>query len=150
MLYNEIGKISKEDYELLFKMNDYDNIINTFKEIIKDTKTNITNFDKDILNNKEIMDKLNDNFISDIMYILAAPLSIYMYEEFKKDNNFINNIKLLNDTLMNNNTNDKTVVECLNIIGLSNYKDESLNKIKEAYKSYIKKLEDTEKEIKTK
>ena len=150
MLYNEIGKISKEDYELLFKMNDYDNIINTFKEIIKDTKTNINNFDKDILNNKEIMDKLNDNFISDIMYIVAAPLSIYMYEEFKKDNNFINNIKLLNDTLMNNNTNDKTVVECLNIIGLSNYKDESLNKIKEAYKSYIKKLEDTEKEIKTK
>ena len=150
LLYNEIGKISKEDYELLFKMNDYDNIINTFKEIIKDTKTNINNFDKDILNNKEIMDKLNDNFISDIMYILAAPLSIYMYEEYKKDNNFINNIKLLNDTLMNNNTNDKTVVECLNIIGLSNYKDESLNKIKEAYKSYIKKLENTEKEIKTK
>ena len=96
------------------------------------------------------MDKLNDNFISDIMYILAAPLSIYMYEEFKKDNNFINNIKLLNDTLMNNNTNDKTVVECLNIIGLSNYNEESLNKISESFKNYINELEEAKKPTRVK
>lgn len=150
LLYNEIGNISKENYEILFKFNDYDQIINTFKEIIKDTKTNINNFDKDIIEDKEIMNKLRTDFINDLLYTVAAPLSIYMYEEYKKDNNFINNIKQLNDIIMNNDKNNKTVVECLNAIGLSNYNDESLNKIKEAYKSYIEKLEDTEKEIKTK
>lgn len=150
LLYNEIGKISKEDYELLFKMYDYDNIINTFKEIIKDTKTNINDFDKDILEDKDIMNKLRIDFINDLLYTVAAPLSIYMYEEYKKDNNFINSIKLLNDTLMNINTNNKTVIECLNIIGLSNYNEESLNKISKSFKSYIDDLEEAKKPTRAK
>lgn len=145
LLYNEIGNISEENYEMLFKFNDYDQIINTFKEIIKDTKTNINNFDKDIIEDKEIMHKLRTDFINDLLYTVAAPLSIYMYEEYKKDNNFINNIKQLNDIIMNNDKNNKTVVECLNIIGLSNYNDESLNKVSKSFKSYIDDLEEAKK-----
>lgn len=150
LLFRKLGEISEENYIYLFKYNDYKDIVGVLKDIINEQNNNITNFDKDILNNKEIMDKLNDNFISDIMYILAAPLSIYMYEEFKKDNNFINNIKLLNDTLMNINTNNKTVVECLNIIGLSNYNEESLNKISESFKNYINELEEAKKPTRVK
>lgn len=136
LLFSQSGEISEENYVQLFKYNDYKDIIGVLKEIISEQNNNITDFDKEILQDEEIMDTLSDNFISDLYYILAAPLSIYMYEEYKKDNRFIEKTKELNDNL-----NTKDVIGCLNIIGITGYNEESLNKVSEAFKSYISELE---------
>lgn len=117
LLFQTISDTSKESYRKVYTYDyDYDKLREKFEdEIFKD----------------------QDAIFNALYYTLAAPLSIYMYEEYKKDNNFINNIKRLNDGI-----NDKTVLECLNIIGLTNYDEDSLNKIKLSFESYIEELEE--------
>ena len=84
MLYKDKKDISKELYKEYCVYDDYEKKIEKFIEIAK---------------NKEIY------FINILHYALAVPLSIYMFEEYKKDNSFIEKIKELND-----NINNKTVV----------------------------------------
>lgn len=149
LLYYELGAISKENYKLYYKDDsDYDIILSDFKEIMTANEAKYKNLGKELLEDKEQLSNFNKEMRNTLWYVLAAPLSIYMYEKYKNNNNYIDNIKKLNDTIMNNNINNKTVVECLNVIGISNYDEESLDKIKLSFESYIKELKENKNKTK--
>lgn len=122
LLYYMTGEISKESYKLYYKSD------SDYEEIVKDFNTIIMH---------------EPDIIFDVLYYsLAIALSIYMYDSYRRDNAFLNNIKKLNDNL------DKmSVNECLWIVGLSGYNEESLEKIKVSFANYIDDLE--ERHIKT-
>lgn len=122
LLYYMTGEVSKDSYKLYYqKDEDYEDIVKDFDTIMTETP----------------------DIIFDIFYYaLASALSIYMYESYKKDNTFLNNIKRLNDNL------DKmSVNECLWVIGLSGYNNESMTKIEASFTSYINELEEKHKKI---
>lgn len=149
LLYYELGAISQENYKLYYKDDsDYDVTLSDFEEIMTANGTKYKNLGKELLEDKEQLSNFNKEICNNLWYILATPLSIYMYEKYKNNNNYIDNIKKLNDTIMNNNINNKTVVECLNIIGISNYDKESLDKIKSSFESYIEELQENKNKVK--
>lgn len=120
LLYYMTGEVSYDNYKLYYQNNgDYKDVLKDFETIITDTP----------------------DIVFDIFYYtLAAALSIYMYDSYKKDNLFLNNVKRLNDNL------DKmSVNECLWAIGLSGYNSESLMKIEVSFTNYINELEEKHK-----
>ena len=121
ILYDKLGKVSKENYKLLYKTEEnYDYFIEEFSKKIRNNPNEI---------------------ISSLKYLLASLLSIYMYISYKNNPKFIENIKLLNDNL-----NELSLKECLQIIGFNtndNYLcEENLNKIKEAFQQYEQELKE--------
>ena len=115
-LYEALGDTSKDSYRYLYKTDeDYEEVIKEFKRIITAGSIKV----HDIL-----------------WYTVSGFLSIYMYEEYHKDNSFISKIEELNASLLNGDSLKK----CLNIIGITGYNEESLRKIEESYKEFKKNL----------
>ena len=98
ILFDSFGCLSRENYEYLFGKEDYEEAINRFIELIK--KRSI----------RQILE-----------YSIASVLSIYLYEEYKKNPLFIKKIEELNSAL-----NNKSFEECLNIVGLTSFIEEGL------------------------
>ena len=112
-VYQQFGIINEENYTLMYsKEVPYDLVLEEFVSIFNDN-------DKDIL------------FF--IQYGLANALSFYMYNEYQKDNSFINKIEKLNNAI-----EDLSLEECLNIIGIVDFYEngladmQNLDKIKES------------------
>ena len=98
ILFDSFGYLSKENYKYLFKKDDYEDAIGRFIEVNK---------------------KHSIRYM--IEYSIASALSIYLYEEYKKDPLFIKKIEELNSSL-----NSKSFTECLNIVGLTTFAEEGL------------------------
>ena len=117
LLYEELGDTSKESYKYFYKKaDDYDEVKGKFINMMK-----------------------NDPMIifKSIDYTVAAAYSIYMYNYYSKNRNFINNIEKLNMELLNN----KDLVTCLRTIDLNEYISESIIKMEEAFTNFKKLLE---------
>ena len=122
-LYESLGDVSKESYKYFYKKDeDYEEVIDKFKKIITEDSIRI----HDIL-----------------WYTLSGALSVYMYEQYRKDNTFINKIEELNTCLLNRDSLQK----CLSTIGITGYNKESLDKIKEAYDLFKKDLNNQQHKI---
>ncbi len=119
LLYQELGDTSKESYKYYYKDDkDYEKIRNRFINTIEEDQ---------------------DAIFKSSWYTLSGTLSIYMYERYKIDNNFLMSIEKLNNALLT----DRSMHECLNIIGITGYNEESLNKIEETYNTFKKSLQDS-------
>lgn len=116
-LYEMMGKVSKETYKEFYGNDEYYD--DETKKFIKNASQNPF----DIFNA--------------LWYTLSGALSIYMYEEYRKNNNYANNLEELNTSLLNGDDINK----CLRIIGITGYNEESLDKIKEAYDEFKKDLD---------
>lgn len=120
VLYNQTGKVSEENYKFLYKNSyEYDYFIRKFNKMIKNNQNAI--------------------FVS-VWYLLASMLSIYMYISYKNNKEFIEKIKLLNDTL-----NELSFEKCLNMIDLNAYdgnyfNEENIHKITFAFEQYKDEL----------
>lgn len=106
-LYKTKQSLSEEKYNELYKDNNYEFTINRFEEYISN----------------------KGSIYRDTWFMLGLPLSIYLLEEYKKDNDNFNYIHLLN-----NNINKKDINECLNLI---NFNKESL---KESFNTFRQDL----------
>lgn len=106
-LYKTKQSLSEEKYNELYKDNNYEFTINRFEEYISN----------------------KGSIYRDTWFMLGLPLSIYLLEEYKKDNDNFNYIHLLN-----NNINKKDINECLNLI---NFNKETL---KESFNTFRQDL----------
>lgn len=112
LLYQQLGDTSKESYKYYYGQDeDYDEIKDRFIKTIE---------------------KNQDALFDAIWYTLSGALSIYMYDRYRKENNFIYKIEELNSAI----TNDKSIAECLKIINITGYNKESKDKIKSAFSDY--------------
>ena len=119
LLYETLGDTSRESYKYYYGSDDdYDEVKNKFKKIVQNN---------------------NDAIFNILFYTLSGVLSVYMYEEYRKDNSFINNIEKLNTCLLNGDDLQK----CLSTIGLTGYNKESLDKIEKAYADYRQLLSES-------
>ena len=111
-VYEQFGTINKDNYNMLFNVDNYD-------ECIKQTNTLFIDEEKDLM------------FY--IEYGIADALSLYMFNEYKKDNSFLEKIEKLNYYI-----EDKSLEECLDLIGITNFNDngfedfQNFDKIKDA------------------
>lgn len=108
-LYYKTGDITEDTYNKVYDDNGYHLMINNIEKYITE----------------------GNNVMYDTFYVLGVPLGIYMVEEYKKDNSFINKIELLNNSI-----NDKTMEECLNIINIKSLKD-CYNKCEKSINKYV-------------
>lgn len=116
LLYESLGDTSRESYKYYYGTDeDYDNVINKFCLIANTNPVRIFGM---------------------LWYTLSGVLSIYMYNEYRKNNSFINNIERLNTHLLK----ETNLNECLSTIGITGYNKENLEKIEEAYDNYKKLL----------
>lgn len=114
-VYVNYGEISKQNYEKAYPTDEYENDIDEVLTLLTEDA---------------------EDFFNLIRYPVASALSIYMYEKYKKDNNFIVKINEFEKAINTaNNIND-----CLNIIGLSGLNKESLNKIESSLNTFKKEL----------
>ena len=93
LLYYLLGKVSEENYKLLYHDDNY--------------QTSLEVFDKERINNQNIM------FI--ILYYSVAIFSLYNYIEYKKDSNFLKQIEELNESLLNNRYSLEDSLKIINI-----------------------------------
>ncbi len=118
IIFDKLGEISRENYLLYFGYDDdYDKVLDYFTSEILDTK------------------KYNIIYTY-LQYSLAAALSIYMYIEYEKNSNFLNNILTLKEKLKNNNFK-----ECLNTINLSTFNEDFYHKIKNSIEDFSYEIE---------
>ncbi len=93
LLYYLLGKVSEENYKLLYHDDNY--------------QTSLEVFDKERINNQNIM------FI--ILYYSVAIFSLYNYIEYKKDSNFLKQIEELNESLLNDRYSLEDSLKIINI-----------------------------------
>jgi hypothetical protein len=118
LLYFLLGEVSKENYKYLYKEDDtYENALNIFKNIKKQGK----------------------DIILTILWYSIGVISIYNYERYKKDNNYIEKIKELNDKIQTN----ITLEEALKIIDI-NLDENSLKIVGEHINSFNKELNENQ------
>jgi hypothetical protein len=85
----------------------------------------------------------NKNFLTKKLWdLIGYYLAIYCFIEYKKDNSFINNLSLLNDSI-----NDKSLEECLNIINLKSIDEVGIKAINNL-DEYVKLIHSFDEEIK--
>ena len=122
LLFDNVGEINKENYFPFFGIDhNYEECINAFyKHIIEKNRTVFSFFE----------------------YALSFGISIYLYEEYKKDPSFIEKIEELNAKI-----NELYLEECLSIIGITKYAEtgfldeQNVNNILNAINSFKNKLE---------
>ena len=103
-VFENKGEVSKENYfELYLEDDDFEDVIDNALRL----------FDTD-----------TDNFRDGIRYAVSTLISIYMYVEYQKDPSFNSKIKKLEE-----NINEKSLDDCLKIIGLSGLDKYSLDKV---------------------
>lgn len=112
-LYNDLGSISKENYDFYYINNDY--------------------YDEDITKMEEFLETKEISFNS--RYILGMPLAVYLFEKYKNDNEFINTIQILHDKI-----SKCSFAECLNIMKLMEENGFLLEKIGESLRNFIEEL----------
>lgn len=119
ILFDECGCVSEKNYKELFDKDDYEETIKSYCRIVE--KKDISSL---------------------IEYSIASVLSFYMYEEYKKDNAFLENIENLC-----NMPSNKSFQEHLNVIGFTTKDDmgfvnsENIEKIKSAIKAFEKGID---------
>jgi len=114
LLYFLLGKVSKENYKYLYKEDDsYDNALNVFE--------NLKAQDQDAI------------FI--VIWYSIGIISMYNYEKYKEDNNYIEKIKELNDKIQTN----ITIEHVLKIMDIR-LDGESLSKILGGINSFKSRL----------
>lgn len=114
LLYFLMGEISKENYKYLYgEDNDYEKSLEIFNDEIKQ----------------------RENMIYTLLWYSVATISIYNYERYKEDPNYLNKIEELNTKI---NT-DITLEEALNIIDIKLDSD-SLNRILERINNFKNRI----------
>jgi len=116
ILYEELGSISKEDYKYYFE-DDKD-------------------YEDDL---KQIQDASKNNFcgfFEQSWYILAVFLAAYLYQKYKNDNSFIDNINKLHSQISTNN-----ILECFSLMGLNSLNEKDINTISDSLTDLINGFE---------
>lgn len=144
--YSYESALSKYDFlsNLSVYFEDADPIIKLFKLFLEKGRINKLDY-YELFNDDNIEDLLSealplltddpDDILKSIRYTVACALSIYMYNEYKKDKSFMEIINELNKSI-----NEKSLEECLSIIGITNLDLANLNKIKIAIDNYKNEL----------
>lgn len=105
LVFDKLGSVSEENYDLLFRDNDYEKCL-------------------DILI-KYVLDTGNHKLMANIFYYNTGyPLAMYMYMRYMKDPTFIVQIERFNHRLNEN----LSVIDMLKVIDLNSY-NESMEKI---------------------
>lgn len=120
IVFSNFSNLSPESFELYF--NDLETYENDVEELVKHPKN-------------------AQHFLIDAWYTMGYCLSTYMYYEYKKDPEFIENIKFLHTAI-----NETDVLSCLKIMNLNDLNADDLNKIGEA----LRKMTDSLNKINTK
>lgn len=112
--YKEKKDLSKEKYEEMFDDDNYQRMLDNFDEYIL-TRKSIFNY---------------------TWNVLGYPLAVYLFEEYKKDNNFTQKILEFNNSLFGNDFNLS-----LKTIGLDSL-DMTKIKIEETTESFIERIKE--------
>lgn len=115
-VYVNVGEVSKENYNNLYSDDEFEDVVDESIPLISEDA---------------------DDFINGIRYTVACALSIYMYEEYKKDASYLETIKEFEKHI-----NDGDFAGSLKIIGISGLDNESLNKVNRAFEQYKKEIND--------
>ncbi len=115
-VFVKIGDVSKENYQKLYQDDEFENTIDEAETLLY-TDT--------------------DNFLDGIRYTIAAALSIYMYEKYKKDPSYLKTIKEFEAHI-----NDGDFYKSLSIIGITGIDNESLIKVNKALNLFELELND--------
>jgi len=114
LLYFLLGKVSKENYKYLYKEDEtYENALNVF----------------------ENLKKQDQDAIFTILWYSIGTISLYNYEKYKEDNNYVEKIKELNDRVQSN----ITLEHALKIMDIR-LDEESLSKILEGINNFKNRL----------
>lgn len=116
LTYITFGKVTKENYNMLFTDEYYEDTLYIFIKEINDNPTIIFTL---------------------IWYTIACILSICMYGSYKKDANYFDTIEKLNLDMENFD-----VTGFLNVMGLTGYDEESKEKIKDGFDIIKKEIGD--------
>lgn len=113
LLYFLLGEISKENYKYLYKEDEsYEKALNVFENL---------------------KEQAQDKIFTIIWYSIGA-ISMYNYEKYKEDNNYIEKLKELNDKI-----ESMTLEEVLKIMDIK-LDRESLSKIHEAINKFKNRI----------
>lgn len=114
LLYKEKHDISESLYNEMFATNDYEEVISKFEEYV--------------LSKKSVW--------KDTWIVIALPMSIYIFEEYRKNRDFFQNLEEFSSSI-----NSKSISACLSILGI-NSEEELISKIKNSSNSYMLFLEE--------
>ncbi len=113
-LYKLKGDITEEKYNELYNDDQYLNTMQKYEEYVE----------------------RRGSIFHDTWYMIGLPLAIYLLEEYRKNSDNIKYIHLLNE-----NINNKSLEECLNMIGINSI-DVFKEKIQNSVESFKKLLDD--------
>lgn len=115
LLFENLGSVSKENYELYFGTDiGYEFYLEKMYQWAKNNK-----FD----------------FYFYTSYVMGAILAPYLYSEYKKDPAFMKKITLLHDKI-----NNSTMLECLKLINLNDFGEEGQKLLAHVLKTIVNEL----------
>ncbi len=122
LLFQKLGILSLSSYELFYGNNDL------YKE--------------NILYMSQFTEKNNFNLYYHSWYIMGSILGNYLYNEYKKDSSFMQNIILLHDRIK-----DSNMLECLELMNLTDLGNEDIEKLANSLEKAVKELTQNNKKI---
>lgn len=114
IVYNEMGSLSKDSYQMLYNDDEYDVCLNILYKFLYENNMGLVHF---------------------CNYILGYTLGVYMYNYYRKDKKIMDNIQSLHEMI-----NEKDFIPCLNEIGLNSLDDDDINLIRESLLDINKQL----------
>lgn len=115
ILYKELGSLSKDSYKLFYKeTKNYENLIKYISQY----------------NEKDY------NLYYKSWYIMSSILSVYLYDQYKKDPKFLNNILKLHE-----NINNSSMDECLKLMNLKDLGKEDRLKLRKSLENVVEDME---------
>lgn len=121
LVFNRCGSFTKENYIKYFNNDlEYNELVEQIKEL----------------------DINNTYLYNELYYIMGFALGIYMYEEYQKDNSFINNMKKLHIWM-----NEKDMYECFKVINLEDLEEEDIKKIMISIENFRESFKNKSNEI---
>ena len=114
-VYKEEFDIYEDNYKKVFNDEEYEDVMNSFEKYIDN----------------------GNSIFKDSYFVLGFVLSIYMFNEYRRNNDFFKKIEKFNNNINNNSFN-----ECLKIIDIKNL-DDLVEKFKvsvEEFKTYLNNI----------
>ena len=115
IVYKEEFDIYEDNYKKVFNDEEYEDVMNSFEKYIDN----------------------GNSIFKDSYFVLGFVLSIYMFNEYRRNNDFLKKIEKFNNNINNNSFN-----ECLKIIDIKNL-DDLVEKFKvsvEEFKTYLNNI----------
>lgn len=109
LLKDKLGEINEENYKLLYDETGLDDFIKLCNDVFSDIDS-YEDINADICN----------------WYSFGAMIALFMYKNYKEDENYLNKFKELNKAMLEN----KEIVECLEIVNIDLLSDDIIDILK--------------------